>query len=703
MGIHTRVSPLGAGYGSFDTTTDLAAWDLSTLAPGTPAFVAASGGSVWLAYPTGTAVPAGVVTVAAVNGVWVYAGPAKMTSYVPMNGDPTGVLSSNAAFAAAATIASTLGLPLAILPGTYRFDAQVDLSLYPGLRVEQSPRATIVADLDAPVTVQAGTLFYAPLPAIAASTTMTVNAPAGLGNRTITTAAALTPGTWVVVTGAVHAFSAVYYVESVLGLVATLDRAVLYPFTIGDFAQTLASAPVTGVQWHGGTGSMTGKCVGFLGGTFWHSSIDGLNIHGITGTHADYGAGLFGGSYDSVLGGYLDATGAVNAFNAGYCNFGDGCTLDHARAVSATTNTGSAIKLSDARAGWVDDCSSDGFSEGLLLGSDFGSTVGVAYMQINGGTFLNATDRGVYVGAGSTHNEFTGAIYASGTAGGVIIDNVAAADCNTFDTLDLSGTPGFGIYIMAGGARDTKIGSLVLSDVGNYGADVRGSCWIGLLRARMTISQRLLMAQGGPGNDCYINQVDIVDGGSGNQFILQATAASRLVVGGGTMTLAANDIGLSANGAGAGVVCGAVTITGVGSSLGFFSNGAGATLQAGAGSDASGCGSPFTAASGGLITAGQQAGTYTSTATTGTDTMPIGPTGAFRSGISSAASLGGDVVINAPAGIPGLAYDVYCGATLNGHAWKIGVTGGTAITVAAGKRCRVMSDGTNMQRVTPDT
>ncbi len=102
----------------------------------------------------------------------------------------------------------------------------------------------------------------------------------------------------------------------------------------------------------------------------------------------------------------------------------------------------------------------------------------------------------------------------------------------------------------------------------------------------------------------------------------------------------------------------------------------------------------------GYLSMTQGAGTYASTTTTGTDATIVG---LGYNTITSAAILSGNTVVNVPAGIPGLTYTVFNNATLNGHTWSVGVDGGTAIAIAAGKRAVLMSDGTNMQRVSADT
>ncbi len=98
------------------------------------------------------------------------------------------------------------------------------------------------------------------------------------------------------------------------------------------------------------------------------------------------------------------------------------------------------------------------------------------------------------------------------------------------------------------------------------------------------------------------------------------------------------------------------------------------------------------------MTQGQ--GIYTSTATTGTDT--VSQPNAQADVITSAAVITASTTVNVPAKLVGLTYAVY-NNTSGAFTWSVGVTGGTAITVAQGKHAIVTSDGTNMIRVSPDT
>src|SRR5579872_6723636 len=97
-------------------------------------------------------------------------------------------------FQNALNILSVLGLSLLISAGTYNFKTQV----FPpsGSNVIQEEAATIQANLPG-TTIANGTLFYAPVPGIASATTLNATPTPGLDTYTVSTAADLTPLTWI--------------------------------------------------------------------------------------------------------------------------------------------------------------------------------------------------------------------------------------------------------------------------------------------------------------------------------------------------------------------------------------------------------------------------------------------------------------------------------------------------------------------------
>ena len=486
--------------------------------------------------------------------------------------------------------------------GSYKVVTQVILPS--DLIVWQSPDATVVANV-AGATVAAGTVFFAPVPATASATTLSATPVQGLDSYTLQTTVDLTAGTYVQLISAAHpSLSQIYLVEKVNpGVNATVDHALLFPWTSGDVVNTLATPPVSNVTWYGNGGAWAGACVGFFTGALWHSSVRNVRISGVTGAHADFLIFWNYGSFDCVLSDcYGDVSGAAATFDAGFGSAGDTCGIERCVVTCSTVTVCSGIKWADARACWGNDNVAEGTKWGNLLGSDAGTLLGVQWCRFNGGKFLGCAQYGVYVGAGSSDNAFTGSVLATGTLGGAILDGTGGGSMvnNTFERLDVSGTGGTG-FTVAAGAKGTRVDALIADNPGAECMALHDECWVGYCHAYTTVpgavaSPNILVADGGAGADVRIESFDWSSTPASATFCCQANGATRLELSHGQLVLSANGIGPSAQGVGSVVVIDDVRVSGAGGSIGLYApNG---TLRLGNGVDAQACATPLDVAGG---------------------------------------------------------------------------------------------------------
>jgi hypothetical protein len=520
----------------------------------------------------------------------------------PYSVDSSGVTDAGPAIQMAFNALSGTGQAAWFPHGTYKIVTQV---LVPSnLIVWQSPDATIVANV-AGATVAAGTVFFAPVPATASATTLSATPAEGLDSYTIQTTVDLTAGTYIQIVNAAHpSLSQIYFVEAVNpGVDATVDHALLYPWASGDAVNTLATAPVSNVTWYGNKGAWTGACVGFFTGALWHSRVQDVRIFGVTGAHADFLIFWNYGSFASLLSDCDgDVSGAVATFDAGFGSAADTCGIERCKVTCSTVTACSGIKWADARACWGNDNVAEGVKWGCILVSDAGTLVGAKWCRFNGGKFLGAAQYGVYVGAGSGENAFTGSILATGAVGGAILDGTGAATMvnNTFERLDVSGTGGTG-FTVAAGAKGTRVDSLITDNPGAGCIAAHDELWVGYSHAftkvaGAVVSPNILVADGGAGADVRIASFDWNSTPASATFCCQANGATRLELSHGQLVLSANGIGPSAQGVGSVVVVDDVRISGAGGSIGLYAPGG--TLRIGNGVDAQACTTPLDVAGG---------------------------------------------------------------------------------------------------------
>ncbi|HXB28115.1 MAG TPA: hypothetical protein VNV25_25520 [Gemmatimonadaceae bacterium] len=541
--------------------------------------------------------------------------------------------------------------------GTYKCSTQIEL---PSLTINQSPDATFIGGLDGPSTIIPGTLFYAPLPGTTSTTTLNGNPTVSPYSNTIVTTVALTAGTYIqIVSVAAPTLAAVYHVESTSTFTATLDHAMLYPFVSGDTVNTLSGPPVS-VTWRGNGGQITGKAVGFIGGAFWNSNISGLKFSGINGTHADYLTLLSYGSYNSTMRDLsADVTGVRTGFNAGFVDAGQSDLLDNDSIVGPTSVTASGIKIVDARAGTAQNCQSQGLEWGLILASDATITPGVEWYHVHGGNFLYGSQYGLYVGAGSANNGFSGSIVATGTQGGARLDGTGSGSMvsNTFERLDVSGTAGDGLTISAG-TKGTRIDTLITDNPAGVCVQAHDELWVGYHHAftAVTASSPNILNIDTSGIDVHIGALDWNCSSASGAFTSQVNAASRATFGKGQIVLSTNSIGPAAQHSGSVVVADELQVVPAGGAtgtIGFYAPSG--TLRLGLGTDSSTCATPIDVTSGFSNRGQTAAGTAGGAAIAwpdlkSTDVIILTPTAATFTGWISATSPGTGFTLKDSAG-----------------------------------------------------
>jgi hypothetical protein len=513
--------------------------------------------------------------------------------------DKSGVTDAGPAIQRAFNSLSGTGQAAWFPAGTYKIVTQVIIPS--NLIVWQSPDATIVAALPG-LTTTTGTAFYAPIPTVASATTLSATPVAGLDTFTLAVTSSVATGSYIEVVNAAHPFGAIYHVESG-GLTVTLDRAMLYPFQSGDAVSVLTGAPVSNVTWYGNQGSMTGTCVGFIGGTFWHSVVQDLEFSNVTGAGADYLVGWLAGSYACVMRDlYADLTGASATFNAAWASEADTCGVERCGAVSPVGGIAySAVKFADSRNCWANDCWSAGAKYGVALSTDAGVTsLGCEWCRVQGGSFLGCGQYGILISNGSANNAFTGSILATGAVGGVLLDGTGGGSMvsNTFERVDCSGTGGDGITVNAG-AKGTRFDAAITDNPAAHCLMLHDECWIGYSHAFTTVAVNndILLADGGALSTVTIESFDWdANVAGGGAFTVLIGAATRLNLSNGQLNLHTNSIGPDATGAGSVIATTNVKITGAAGSIGLYATAG--THRIGAAVDASGTATPLLVAGG---------------------------------------------------------------------------------------------------------
>lgn len=630
----------------------------------------------------------------------------------PYNAKGDGMTDDSAAFQAAVNALAGTGVALFVPAGTYKIASPVDLPS--SLRIIGCKGARIKSTI-----TFTGSVYDTALRAkvtFGGATTLNGAVTEGAKSFVVTSATNIAIGTTLYVSTAAGFHGTNYVVTNVVGTTITVDRPILQSYPNLASVQIVTSRPHD-IVIEGNGMTMSGT------GARWIEIEHGLNCK-VEGVNFDVVDGATSEGYCCSW-----DTGGVNCLWAD-CTFALGSTGISGPAieggetcgfsnVKVTGGTGNSIVIQDGVDCFVVDCKGSGAATiGLLVGSDAnelgsyrtnidrsqfdGAQYGIEISQASIGTTIDGcactgnSKAGCILAYDGTSapiaTRISGSSFNYNTQDGIVVSgNVKGTLCSA---IDCSNNAQSGIH-----AQDeiTVDGYYQNDATSLYGVWVTDSGWLRLTGANITSSKNGWYGVLVTNAMADISRAHIAPNGSGsiglylvNSGAMPVVRASDITIDGGTASVA-----LSNNGT---VWIERSTLACAAGGYGLY-NSAG-IIHVGFGVDASGSTTPITVVAG-SITMSQGEGDYVGVATAA-GTTTLNALQAKADGIRSTAALTGNVRYDVPANIPGLEYTVE-NLTSGAFTLSVGVTGGTAITVAQGKRARVRSDGTNMQRVTADT
>lgn len=633
-----------------------------------------------------------------------------------------GTTDDSAAFQRGVNALAGTGVALFVDGATFKLSSQVLLKS--NLTIVMTPATVIDGTSYANVghADASNSLFLGECQSLT-TTTLTANASAGATQISVT-ANLFTVGGWLVLTPTHLGANAslrdkMYQVKAISGAgpyTITLDRAILNDYQTGDVAQLFV--PLSNVRIYGNGATIKGvanRAIEMLGALDCY--LGDINLVGASPTSSwtDYVTSWDVPSF-RCLSEHLVIDGGQTALAGQAFEATEDCWAVRGQVRGAVFG----YSFQDSNGGGLVDCTASDLQVqganrtgydgvGVQLGDDGSNGLGALRTIIRGGRFTACAFAGAYVQTASNETLFDGVDFSRNKKYAVAIEGDVATDRTTLRKCNLSYAGDTALYIPQPTVTNTLLEDCDLSYPTNQCMLVQGGPTT-LRNCKGYVTGTATITGGASGLLGSGYQL-LIDGGvydaqdTGLVFLFQSngpimrfTGGVRLGVKHALSTCVATETGSSATayvdhaivydssgGAGANLV-------GVRAEAGH--------IYVGPGYDASAYPTyPLFYSAPGLVSLSQDGHVHTSTTTTGTETLDA--IAARASVIKSAATLTGNVTINVPSGIPGLHYLVHNG-TSGAFTLSIGVTGGTAITVAQGKRAIVESDGINMQRMTAD-
>lgn len=615
-----------------------------------------------------------------------------------------GVTVEDAAFQKAVNAVAGSGKSLLVSAGTYLIHTTI--SVPSNTTIVGAPGAVIVGNLTSGAGSTKAT-FLATWTANGVNSTLAANNV--VGAKTISSNASYAAGQQFVLQSASHVFQeAMYTVRSVSGIgpyTLTLDRPVLLQFATNDAITGLGTSIPKNVHLIGNGLLMTGT-------PNRHAEFAGCYQCSIEGVRADTSLGAAtGGDYWFSF----DVGGVENIFRDMHLDIG-GASSEYGLALESNERSRivESHVLNAGAVGYllIDDIQCDvigssahGCATGIQLSGE-DAVVGCISDRIIGGSYSANSSFGVQFSGGTIRSAAIGVSANRNGNTGFYFDGTGSAQTgNRLTNVEGNENVNYGIYLASGSAGSVVNGAHV-SNNGSFGLLVQDDATLSGISASNSLvpagagqsSQTTIAASAG---NITLSGLFIKDTQNSTNVNVLVTAGT-LDLNNAKILVAPNNYGLETRGS-AILRVSHTLVKSVGSPTGengVQANSSGSTIELGAGVDLTGCANPILAGTG-TVAMNQGRGVFTSAIATGTETLS--QVQARSDVIQTSQSLSGNVTENVPAGIPGLRYVVFDNATLNAHTWSVGVTGGTSISIGAGKRAVLESDGTNMQRVSPDT
>lgn len=597
-------------------------------------------------------------------------------------------------------------------PGTYKISSTITLPNSP-LTIIGSPGKSILNGTITPDGNQAHSILFA-TPVIGSTTTLSSDATVGNTNFSITSnlSGTIVAGGKISVTST--SLRTYYYdVKAITGsgpYTVTVDRPIRESFTSAGSQVTVITTQPTDIILDGLTFTGTGtRFIEIVAGY----RCEGRNLQLLAGV------GMTGdllASFD--IGGrecywrncYVDGYGSVLTSGGLALESNENSHIENCYVVNIPSTSCYGFAVYDTFDCSMTNCHAANCYVGFGVTAD-GNTKGAHNTKLINCRSLSGGFADIYIQNGTNHTDIIGFTGKNNTNYGLIVDGtslntslIGSAITNANDNIILSAgstaTKIIGCDLSAATNACINISTNVTAEIvdGYCGGATAFVFSVGAgseidvsgFRSTATVSQSLISTAG----VMRIRGFEHNGPGGGGINLIVPSARFDMTQSKIIATTACNSFIETSSGGE--VYLSNTYMSGTGFGLVPASN---TTIYVGLGVDMSGV-STLYFANGGTVAMTQGQGKFTSAATSGTVTLDQKQ--AQASGIITSVTLTNDLTFNVPAGIPGLQYTVE-NNTSGAHNVNVGVTGGTAITVAQGKRAIVISDGTNMQRVTADT
>jgi hypothetical protein len=637
------------------------------------------------------------------------------------------------------TLAGT-GTPLLIPASVKSYFVAVPITVTSGFSMIGQSGARVIANIQPGGSPTNAALIGSAGAAVPATTT-TLSAQTVLGSDqfSVTSASGWTKGAASSLTDAADAnHVSFFFVQAISGTTITVDRPLLKVFANASTATTNSSM-FQNVVIDGQGMSFSGLASRYIELLDCrHCRVSNVTFDAIAGVWADTAFSFDTGGYDSEAtklsvdcsgatspptGYTLEADEATGFVSSVVRNCGTGAqnlasTNTYWRDFSATNNVsglnvdgdGTTSSLSPSiTGGHFDGNTTIGIGIGLVQGmnavgwtANYNGLIGLQILgtaladnQFTGTIVSNAAASGVVVASGAKTQYFANIAVDGSTAAFTTSSPVVAVNLSALNT-GAGQAIGFG----AGAAGSTFAG-VDISGAGNVGivasvdstwSAIRSSSSVGL-----TAHFEILGTANVNLSDSWFNAT----GTNGSPNVIYNHSTGQLNLSNVEILLGSNEVALLQDVAGVTSMT-HVTVNKIGAATNTTAVSISAgTVKLGYGSTIANTATPI-GSTGGSVTSVQGEGDITTAAVGGTLTLTTDQ--AKASALRATGALTSNLIVNVPAKLIDMGYDAE-NLTSGAFSVTFGVTGGTGVVVAQGKRARLKTDATgmNMVRVSPDT
>ena len=381
---------------------------------------------------------------------------------VGVKGD--GVTDDAPAVRAAQALFAPLGVDLFFPPGTYLFNTPVvaiSNSRWFGSGVKFKGAIAGASTDDA--------IIDFPLPAANFTTTINANNIVGSNQVIVTNAANIAIGKWLQITDQVHTFQGGFYeVTNVVGTTITLNRPVLWTFTVGANVSIYNADPMlVGFEIVGlGDGILfSGQCVSYVTlNAARNCRLVNLQGNNSLGNNSDVGFLIQAGNDNYWERLIVDGTGG-NAGNKGLATIGQENFV--AFMCEAFGNALNNWGINDNRSCDFEDCHVYDGAQGFTLSSEtgVGNNQANRWLRFWNCSSIGNTNDGITFTNGSSDCFAAACLFSNNGASGVNCDGTGLGNANNvFQDCDCQQNTSYGYLFQPGAVRNRVIGGTATSN-----------------------------------------------------------------------------------------------------------------------------------------------------------------------------------------------------------------------------------------------